>query len=139
MTNIKLTLNLHNRTRQSINPQTLRARAQEILHQQSLRGIVELDVTLSGQDYIRQLNRRFRHMDRPTDVLSFPVSSFHRGHPQSTIAQLNSADLPVHLGDIIICYQIAALQARQNNHTIEQEIMALFEHGLKHLLGFHHR
>jgi probable rRNA maturation factor len=70
---------------------------------------------------IRELNRQFRRIDKPTDVLSFPS---------------DSADGD--LGDISISIQTAARQARQNGLTLNGEIAQLLLHGLLHLSGYDH-
>jgi len=70
---------------------------------------------------IRELNRQFRNIDKPTDVLSFPSGS-------------SDGDL----GDIAISVETAARQARQNGLTLEGEIAQLLLHGLLHLSGYDH-
>jgi probable rRNA maturation factor len=71
---------------------------------------------------IRQLNRRYRGIDKATDVLSFPSGN----------------DDDVELGDIVVSVEKASVQARQNGLTIEQEIAQLILHGLLHLCGYDH-
>lgn len=70
---------------------------------------------------IRELNRQFRHIDKPTDVLSFPSDS-------------DDGDL----GDIAISIQTAARQAKQRGLTLDGEIAQLLLHGLLHLSGYDH-
>jgi probable rRNA maturation factor len=70
---------------------------------------------------IRELNRQFRHIDKPTDVLSFPSDS-------------DDGDL----GDIAISIQTAARQAKQSGLTLDGEIAQLLLHGLLHLSGYDH-
>jgi probable rRNA maturation factor len=69
---------------------------------------------------IRDLNRRFRNIDKPTDVLSFP------------------AEEKTNLGDIAISVETAAAQAKENGLTFEAEIAQLILHGLLHLSGYDH-
>ena len=69
---------------------------------------------------MRTLNRRFRRIDRPTDVLSFPSGA------------------PGFLGDLVIDVPYAARQARRRGHSEEREIRILLAHGLLHLLGYDH-
>ena len=69
---------------------------------------------------IRDLNRRFRNVDKPTDVLSFP------------------AEEKTNLGDIAISVETAAAQAKENSLTFEAEIAQLILHGLLHLSGYDH-
>ena len=77
---------------------------------------------------MRDLNRRFRAVDRVTDVLSFPTVSDHPPHP----------DEDQQLGDIVIATGRAARQARAAGLTEQQEWRRLALHGLLHLLGYDH-
>jgi probable rRNA maturation factor len=74
---------------------------------------------------IRELNRKFRKKDKPTDVLSFPLNE--RG-----------ADGKFYLGDIIISIPTATAQAAALGHGLERELEYLAVHGFLHLLGFEH-
>ena len=69
---------------------------------------------------IRDLNRRFRNVDKPTDVLSFPTGE------------------ETNLGDIAISVETAAAQAKENGLTFDNEISQLILHGLLHLAGYDH-
>ncbi len=69
---------------------------------------------------IRELNRQFRGIDKATDVLSFP------------------AEEEFNLGDIAVSVETAALQARENGLSLDQEIAQLILHGLLHLCGYDH-
>ncbi|HSE32992.1 MAG TPA: rRNA maturation RNase YbeY [Pyrinomonadaceae bacterium] len=70
---------------------------------------------------IRELNRTFRGIDKPTDVLSFP-----------------SGNAGSNLGDVAVSIQTAVVQARQNGLSLEREISQLILHGLLHLCGYNH-
>ena len=85
------------------------------------------DVTIAfvSDRQIRNLNRRFRGIDKVTDVLSFPTGE------ESTSANTN-------LGDIAISLERAAIQAKENQLTCKQEIAQLILHGLLHLCGYDH-
>lgn len=133
-----INLSLYNHTKFPVDEQQLTRKSQEILQDLPLAGILEIAVTISGKKYIRALNRRFRHIDRPTDVLSFPVNPLKRGNATKRSIPTNQ-ETPVNLGDIVICYAIANRQANQHNRSTQEEINFLFSHGLKHLIGFHHK
>jgi probable rRNA maturation factor len=77
-------------------------------------------VTFVNEGKIKVLNRRWRKLNRPTDILSFPLNDFTPG-----------ADGVIRLGDIVIC----KTQAQIKGHSIE----FLLKHGLLHLLGVHHQ
>lgn len=82
----------------------------------------EVELLLVDALSIHELNREYRNIDKPTDVLSFPIDDF----PHSP------------LGSIIINFELSKLKADELGHTIEEEITLLFIHGLLHLLGFDH-
>ena len=77
-------------------------------------------IAFVSDESIRQLNQQFRNIDKATDVLSFP------------------ADDETNLGDIAISVQTAAVQAKENGLTFENEIAQLILHGLLHLSGYDH-
>ena len=88
----------------------------------------ELVVGLVCDSKMRALNRRFRGIDRPTDVLSFPVTSNSRSvRPERKL-----------LGDVVIATGVAKRQARRAGHEFGVEIRRLALHGLLHLLGYDH-
>jgi len=82
-----------------------------------------VSITLVGDATIRKLNREYRHKDRPTDVLSFPLGD---GAQQKL------------LGDIVISVATAKRQAAEYDATLEREIERLLIHGILHLLGHDH-
>lgn len=85
---------------------------------------VELSVALVGDDEMRALNRDYRHMDRPTDVLAFPMD-----------ASLASGTL---LGDVVISLDTALRQAAERGFEPADEVRTLLVHGILHLLGYDH-
>jgi probable rRNA maturation factor len=87
----------------------------------------EVAVALVPDARVRQLNRRYRHKDAPTDVLSFPGS-----------APLQPRTGLTELGDIVIATGVARRQARAAGHPYQTELRVLALHGLLHLLGFDH-
>ncbi len=84
----------------------------------------DVSVALVDDAYIRVLNREYRGVDQPTDVLAFPMEGpgSARGEPA--------------LGDIVISLERAREQARQFKHPIRREVALLAVHGLLHLLGY---
>src|SRR4051794_34217087 len=86
------------------------------------RGAVTIAIVSDAR--VRALNRRYRHKNRATDVLSFP-------------AGLRRA-MPRFLGDIVIAAGVARRQARDAGHSLQTELRVLALHGLLHLLGYDH-
>ena len=89
----------------------------------------EVSVTLTDNAYIHQLNRQYRQIDRPTDVLALNESV----EPDIE----NGPDIDV-LGDIILSVERAREQAADYGHSLRREIAFLTVHGMLHLLGYDH-
>lgn len=106
-------------------------------------GIEDGEVALTFVDdaRIRELNRDWRGIDRPTDVLSFALHD-DVGEPDIVFDELDDgATNPVSglLGDIIISLERAKAQSEEYGHSLEREIGFLFVHGFLHLLGYDHQ
>ena len=91
----------------------------------------EVSVTLTDNAYIHALNRDYRGVDRPTDVLSFALNE--SDEPAIT----GGAELNV-LGDLVISIERAEEQAKDFGHSVRREIAFLTVHGMLHLLGYDH-
>lgn len=100
--------------------------AENTLTHLSLPPTTDLSIQIATDQEIRTLNRKYRQVDRETDVLAFPA-----GH-------INPEDGTTYLGDIIISYPRAQFQAEQRGHSPIQEIQLLIIHGILHLYGFDH-
>lgn len=84
---------------------------------------VSFAVRLADDEEMRTMNRDYRGKDAPTDVLSFPGESTAEG---------------LHLGDLVICLQVAHGQAEEAGHDLQRELRELALHGLLHCLGHDH-
>ncbi|HBF67981.1 MAG TPA: hypothetical protein DDW20_01500 [Firmicutes bacterium] len=89
-----------------------------------------VDVTICDNAFIHEINRDYRGVDRPTDVISF---AFFDDKEEKA-----SDIIPTSLGEIIISYEKAEEQAVLYGHTVKREMSFLFVHGLLHLLGYDH-
>lgn len=92
----------------------------QVVKSEQIKGENEVNIIFVNDQFIRNLNQRFRSKDCPTDVLSFPF------------------EIPEFLGEIYISLDTAKRQAAEYNHSIEREIAFLTVHGLLHLLGYNH-
>jgi len=90
----------------------------------------EISVTFVDMEEIHELNKEYRDVDRPTDVLSFP--QFY--DLEEEIPEVGE----ICLGDVVICRDKAAEQAEEFGHSFEREIIYLFVHSVLHLLGYDH-
>ena len=90
---------------------------------------------------IQKLNKEFRNMDKPTDVLSFPTLSLipgERFNKKNFKSDIDPQSKHLMLGDIIICEDVAKEHAEEYNHSYERELCYLIVHGFLHLLGYDH-
>lgn len=94
---------------------------------------VEVSVTFVDNEGIRELNRKFRNLDRPTDVLSFPLFDYDGTEGEPAVDELVGM-----LGDIVLSLEQAQLQAEEYGHSTEREIAFLTVHSMLHLLGYDH-
>jgi probable rRNA maturation factor len=101
----------------------------------------EVDLTFVDNERIHELNREYRGIDRPTDVLSFAMNETGEDEPEIIYAFDEEAieDVPNVLGDIIISVTRAQEQAEEYGHSLERELGFLFVHGFLHLLGYDHQ
>ncbi|MGM0880640.1 MAG: rRNA maturation RNase YbeY [Bacillota bacterium] len=102
----------------------------------------EVSLTFTDDEEIHQLNRDYRGIDRPTDVLSFAMQE--GGVDELDIffeveSEDESDPISGMLGDIIISVETAAAQSEEYGHSLEREIGFLFVHGFLHLIGYDHQ
>lgn len=98
----------------------------------------ELSVKLTDDETLRQLNRQYRGIDQPTDVLSFGGEHFRDGRRVAAAAAVHPPDERTYLGDIAISMDRCSDQARRAGHSPEAELALLVIHGTLHLLGYDH-
>lgn len=97
----------------------------------NIKGNYYTDVTIVNNEKIHEINREYRKVDRPTDVISFAFFDDKNEVPPSDGS-------PISLGEIIISYEKAEEQAKEYGHSLLREMSFLFVHGMLHLLGYDH-
>jgi probable rRNA maturation factor len=98
----------------------------------------EVVVTLVTNERIHELNREYRGVDRPTDVLSFAMNEAGEEEMDIYIDESEIDEYPNMLGDIVISLPKAKEQAEEYGHSLERELGFLAVHGFLHLLGYDH-
>jgi probable rRNA maturation factor len=109
--------------------------AQQILAAQGAGVEVELGLVIATEERVKQLNRDYLGRDEPTDVLAFSASE-EAGTDFPPFVQ--PPDGILHLGEVIISYPQAIIQAEEHRHSIKRELAILIIHGVLHLLGYEH-
>ena len=94
---------------------------------------VEVSVLFTSDDEVQTLNREYRHKDKPTNVLSFPMIQ-----PDLLDALDNSDDGEALLGDIVLAHGVTAREAAEKGVSLEEHATHLIVHGTLHLLGLDH-
>ena len=102
-----------------------------VLKMEKFKGSAEVNISFVNSEQIKELNNKFRNIDEPTDVLSFPTGE----NGEYSINPETNAKI---LGDIVICVEIALKQAKEFNHTLQREMGFLTVHSMLHLLGYDH-
>ena len=110
--------------------------AEKVLSVQGTDPKVELGLFIVGQERIHQLNLEYLGEDRPTDVLAFAMLPEQPEDNQTPF--VTPPDGIEHLGEVIVSYPQAIIQAEEHGHSMKKEIAVLFIHGILHLLGYDH-
>jgi probable rRNA maturation factor len=98
----------------------------------------EINILITDDVSIKKLNREFRNIDFPTDVLSFPMVHMQNGKMLPAEGDYDLDEGLLLLGDIVISIETAGAQALQYEHSLERELAFLVSHGMFHLLGYDH-
>lgn len=104
---------------------------------------VEVNLTLTNNEGIHMINKEYRQIDRPTDVLSFPLLSYDKPGDFSFLEDENEDNFnpdtgEVMLGDIIISVEKVFEQANEYGHSPRREFAFLITHSMLHLFGYDH-
>ena len=99
---------------------------------------VEISLSFVSLDEIHELNRTYRGVDNPTDVLSFPMSELNPGEFDPELCEKDWDTGAVMLGDMMISIPACERQGREYGHGFEREIQYLTVHSVLHLLGYDH-
>jgi len=114
----------------------LQSIAEQALIAQNAGSNAELGLVITSQERVRQLNRSYLGKDEPTDVLAFSMVPTTEGIGADLPPFVTPPDGMVHLGEVIISYPQAVIQAEEQHHSIRKEIATLIIHGVLHLLGY---
>ena len=123
-----MNLIISNKTNEKIDmDEKLKSVVKTVLETEGLPLEYEISITFVDIDEIHKLNKEFRNVDRPTDVLSFPMDE-----------DFSIEGVDTMLGDIVISMDIAKDQSKDFGHSLDREIMYLTAHSMLHLLGYDH-
>ena len=137
----QLSIDIANESGAAVDEAALAALARFVLDQMHIHPLAELSVLLVDEQAMADLHERWMNEPGPTDVLAFPMDEFrspqvggaHGGKPDDQ----EQVPEPL-LGDVVLCPQVAAEQARAAGHPAADELELLCTHGILHLLGYDH-
>ena len=120
--------------------------ALSVLGAEGVRGLAEMALLFVSEEEMRELNQTYMGKEGPTDVLAFPIDAAEaeivlHGQPLNRgpdRAPPDPADMPLLLGDVVVCPAVAARQAPEHAGTMDDELALLVVHGVLHVLGHDH-
>jgi probable rRNA maturation factor len=135
-----MSIEIANESGVDVDEEALAGLARHVLDGMRVHPLAELSVMLVDEPAMTELHVRWMGEEGPTDVLAFPMDELRL--PQPGVHGDHSAPDPdaaeALLGDVVICPQVAAQQAAEAQHDVQDEIDLLCTHGILHLLGYDH-
>src|SRR5215472_563385 len=136
-----MSIEIANESGADVDEAGLASLARHVLDEMRVHPLAELSVMLVDEPAMTELHVRWMGEEGPTDVLAFPMDELRPPQPGGTHAEPGGAEpagIPGLLGDVVICPQVATVQARRARHSVDEEIDLLCTHGILHLLGYDH-
>ena len=136
-----MSVEINNESGIAVDEDALRELAQYVIGQMETHPLADLSMLLVDEAHMTNLHEKWMEEPGPTDVLSFPMDEL-RPHsiagPEPLQGTRRRRGEPVLLGDVVLCPQVAAVQAKQHGHSTQAELELLTVHGVLHLLGYDH-
>lgn len=128
---------------ESVRWQTLASR---VLEAEGVRGQAEMALLFVSREAMHEMNRVHMGVDAPTDVLAFPIDLVDNSRATGptarsatpVLARLDAGELPLLVGDVVVCPDVAREQAPNHAGSLSDEIALLVTHGVLHVLGYDH-
>jgi len=136
-----VSVEINNESGMAADEDALRELAQYVIGQMETHPLADLSMLLVDEAHMTNLHEKWMDEPGPTDVLSFPMDEL-RPHsmagPNRSRGRDGDEPEPVLLGDVVLCPQVAAVQASQHGQSTQAELELLTVHGVLHLLGYDH-
>jgi len=126
-----VTIEINNESEIEVDLKSTRELASYVIEQLKLHPMVDLGVIFVNEKPMTDLHIQWMDEPGPTDVLSFPMDELRPGADDGPLVEGV-------LGDVVICPQVARLQAEAAGHSMMEEVHLLLTHGILHLVGFDH-
>ncbi len=126
-----MTIEINNESEVEVDLKSTRELASYVVEQLKLHPMVDLGIIFVNEKPMTDLHIQWMDEPGPTDVLSFPMDELRPGADDGPLVEGV-------LGDVVICPQVARLQAEAAGHSMMDEVHLLLTHGILHLVGFDH-
>ncbi|MCR6494093.1 rRNA maturation RNase YbeY [Cellulomonas sp. P24] len=126
-----MSIEVNNESGVAVDEAEFAALARFVLDAMHLHPQTDLSVVMVTADVMTELHVQWMDEPGPTDVLSFPMDELRPGREGEPTP-------PGLLGDVVLCPEVAARQAREAGHSTTEELLLLTTHGILHLLGYDH-
>jgi probable rRNA maturation factor len=127
MSNVKVLIYVESRYK--VNRKQMKKTIASVLSTNSVTSSVEVSVAIVGDRKMRSLNKKYRNLDKTTNVLSFPLREGEQTVINGTVSRL---------GDIVISYPQVIKEAMRDEMLVDEKVDQLLSHSMLHLLGIHH-
>ncbi|MFG1702431.1 rRNA maturation RNase YbeY [Nonomuraea sp. M3C6] len=131
-----MSIEINNESGAGVDEEDLGALAAHVLGEMGINPLAELSIVVVDEDAMAELHEKWMGEPGPTDVLAFPMDELRPGGGARGDSE-SPAD-PALLGDVVLCPQVAARQAKEAGHSTTDELELLCTHGILHLLGYDH-
>ncbi|GAA3624056.1 rRNA maturation RNase YbeY [Nonomuraea rosea] len=131
-----MSIEINNESGVGVQEEQLTALAEHVLGELGINPLAELSIVVVDEDAMAELHEKWMGEPGPTDVLAFPMDELRPGGGARGDSE-SPAD-PALLGDVVLCPQVAARQAKEAGHDTADELELLCTHGILHLLGYDH-
>ncbi len=132
--NKRIDIHAKSQFRALVNKAWVRKIVRQVLKAEELAYPYDVSLVFTDDEKVKRLNRDYRGVDEPTDVLAFYLLP-HRQFDSSFVLP---PDGITRLGEVVVSYPQATVQAKQQGHSTERELALLVIHGILHLLGYDH-
>lgn len=126
-----MSIEVNNESGVAVDEAEFAALGRHVLDAMNVHPQTDLSILLVGVDVMSELHVQWMDEPGPTDVLSFPMDELRPGTD-------GEPSPPGLLGDVVLCPEVAAKQAREAGHSTTEELLLLTTHGILHLLGYDH-
>ena len=130
----QIAIHVEGEFRKLVNSSWVKKIARQVLNTEGVTPPYEVSLVFTDPETVRQLNRDYRGVDKPTDVLAFHMLQQKKADSSFALPP----DGIMRLGEVVISYPQAAEQAREQGHSPERELALLIIHGILHLLNYDH-